>query len=407
MPLSSKERVRRAFAHQEGDRVPIAEIEINSRQASQVLGRPAFTGVGGEFYAKWKAEMLIQGRREEYVTRYAQDLVELYDRLELDLFRVWPGPGRFECIPEQIAPNRWRYMDREFGIWEDVVYTEQYNVSAEVDSSIAAGGMEAFRRYVEAIERSDYDGIGMAVRQYAVSHPIDPSDFDALRHILGDSRGKKIFVLGTARIPYPSECSWLPLYLEAMVSEPDLVDRFNQQMAQRWLHYLRVQAEMGVDGIIDGVDFAGKHGLMVSPRMYRRFIQPYLKMYADECHKYGIPFVKHEDGNLDLIEKEFILSTGIDGYHAIEPVAGMDIGKLKRLYGDRITLLGNVDCSQVLVTGTREQIRHATRDVIRVASPGGGHVLSSSNSIHDGVPLENFMTMIEAGKEYGSYPIEL
>ena len=56
------------------------------------------------------------------------------------------------------------------------------------------------------------------------------------------------------------------------------------------------------------------------------------------------------------IEKEFMIDSGIDGYHAIEPVAGMDIFYLKQKYGKKITLLGNVDCTDILVNGPKEKI---------------------------------------------------
>lgn len=399
--------MQKAFRHEEGDQVPIGELEINSRIASQVIGRTAFTGVGGEFYAKWKAEMLIEGRRDEYVERYAQDLLETYDKLGLDFFRVWFGPSKDAIVPERVGENRWRYTDPEMGIWQEIVYTGQYNVSAEANSSIAEGGMEAFKRYVEAMERSEFDGIGMGVSQNAVSRPIDDSEFDGLRIVLNDRRGRNMFVLGNVRIPYPSQCSWLPIYLEAMASEPEYVHRYSEQMARRWMKYLRQQLEMGVDGMVDGIDFAAGTGPMISPRHYQQFIQPYLRMYAEECHRYGVPFIKHEDGNIEIIEEEFLLNSGIDAYHAIEPAAGMDIGRLKKQYGDKITLMGNVDCSRILVEGSEEEIIEATKDVIWKASPGGGHVLSSSNSIHDGVPLEKFLIMIKAGKKYGRYPIDI
>lgn len=406
MTWTSKDRMRAAFKHVEADRVPIGEIEINSKIASQVIGRTAFTGVGGEFYAKWRAEFLIDDRREEYIERYARDLLDTWCGLGLDYFRVWFGPSRLEPKPVRLAENRWRYEDIEMGIWQDIAYSPDNNMWAEVDSSIAQGGLPAFRRYVEAIEGSEFDGIGMAVRQNAVSRPIDDSEFDALRTVLADQRGQRMFVLGNVRNPYPSECSWLPVYLEAMVAEPDLVDRFSEQMARRWMRYLRAQLTLGVDAVVDGVDFAANNGPLISPRHYRRFIQPYLRMYAADCREYGVPFIKHEDGNIELIEKEFLLNSGLDGYHAIEPAAGMDIGRLKRAYGDRITLLGNIDCSKLLVHGSSSEIEESTREVIRIASPGGGFVLSSSNSIHDGVPLEKYQVMIETAYRHGHYPIE-
>ena len=52
-------------------------------------------------------------------------------------------------------------------------------------------------------------------------------------------------------------------------------------------------------------------------------------------------------------------------------------------------------------------VRNAVKGCIHKASPGGGHILSSSNSIHAGVPPENFIAMVEAAREYGEYPIRV
>jgi uroporphyrinogen decarboxylase len=83
----------------------------------------------------------------------------------------------------------------------------------------------------------------------------------------------------------------------------------------------------------------------------------------------------------------------------------MDIGKVKEAFGNKIAVIGNIDCASLLTFGSPEDVKRATIECIKKASPGGGHILSSSNIIHKGVPPENFLTMIETAKKYGKYPI--
>jgi uroporphyrinogen decarboxylase len=45
------------------------------------------------------------------------------------------------------------------------------------------------------------------------------------------------------------------------------------------------------------------------------------------------------------------------------------------------------------------------RACLAAAAPGGGHLLSSSNSIHSSVRPENYLAMVEALREYGNYPL--
>lgn len=92
---------------------------------------------------------------------------------------------------------------------------------------------------------------------------------------------------------------------------------------------------------------------------------------------------------------------------SLEPVAGMDLATTKRLIGDRMSLVGNVDCEHLLPHGTPEDVRQAVRKCIEDASPGGGYIVSSSNSVHSSCRPENLIAMVEAVKEFGNYPIEL
>ena len=74
--------------------------------------------------------------------------------------------------------------------------------------------------------------------------------------------------------------------------------------------------------------------------------------------------------------------------------------------GDRVAVMGNVDCGHVLCEGTPDDVVEAVKETIAKGSVGGGHVLASSNSIHPGVKPENYRTMVEAAREYGRYPLD-
>ena len=54
-----------------------------------------------------------------------------------------------------------------------------------------------------------------------------------------------------------------------------------------------------------------------------------------------------------------------------------------------------------------EKIKSEVKRIIKIASPGGGHLLSTSNAMHSGIPAENVRAYVEAAHEYGSYPINI
>lgn len=162
--------------------------------------------------------------------------------------------------------------------------------------------------------------------------------------------------------------------------------------------------DLGVDAIIVGDDLADRKGPQISPKIFRDIVFPLAHEIVHEIQRRGIKVIWHSDGNVYPIMRDLVDYVGIDGYHAIEPMAGMDIGIIKNMYGDRISLFGNVDCSHTLCTGTPEDVKRETLDVIEKAAHGGGLNVNSSNSIHNAVKLENFKAMIETVHKYGRYP---
>ena len=80
----------------------------------------------------------------------------------------------------------------------------------------------------------------------------------------------------------------------------------------------------------------------------------------------------------------------------------MDIGEVKRKYGDRVRLIGNIDCGELLSHGSPESVEDAVAKCVADAGMGGGFMLSSSNSIHSSVDPENYLAMVRAGKSTGN-----
>ena len=102
---------------------------------------------------------------------------------------------------------------------------------------------------------------------------------------------------------------------------------------------------------------------------------------------------------------DFLVDSGIDCIDPIDPTANMDIRFIKRKYGKRLCIKGNINCTTTLVNGNLEDVSQEVKDCIKYAGYKGGYILSSSNTIHSGVKFENFLKMVETAKKYGNYPI--
>jgi uroporphyrinogen decarboxylase len=153
-----------------------------------------------------------------------------------------------------------------------------------------------------------------------------------------------------------------------------------------------------------GDDIAYKGKLMFSPDYLRRSFIRCLRSCCEPLKAAGIKVIFHSDGNVMEILDD-MLDAGIDGLNPLEPIAGMDIGYLKRRYGKRLILVGGVDCSQVLPLGTVEEVVAAAKHVLRTAGPGGGLFIGSSSEVTPSTPLENILAFYETARTAGRYPI--
>ena len=141
---------------------------------------------------------------------------------------------------------------------------------------------------------------------------------------------------------------------------------------------------------------------MFSPEVFKKFILPRFTRIVDAIHEEGAFCIKHTDGNIYAL-LDMIVDAGVDAINPIEPAAGMDIRLVKERYGNKVCIIGNIDCGELLSHGTVEEVEQAVRDCIAAASPGGGHIITSSNSIHSSVNPENYLAMVRAVHKYGQY----
>lgn len=156
--------------------------------------------------------------------------------------------------------------------------------------------------------------------------------------------------------------------------------------------------EAGADFMFLPHDEAFNGGPFVSPADFADIVTPYLEELIAHVHSFNVPAIFHSDGMLMPILDQ-IIACKPDGLQSIDPMAGMDIAEVKRLSYPNMALMGNVQCNY-LQTGPEELIRESARYCLKNAAPGGGYIYSSSNTIFQGLPLENYEVMLEELRNY-------
>ncbi len=176
-----------------------------------------------------------------------------------------------------------------------------------------------------------------------------------------------------------------------------------ETVLDRYFDWSAVVAEricsMGFDVLVTTDDMAFKTGPFFSPKVMREVVMPRYRRLAE---KIALPWVIHSDGNVEPFLDD-LLTLGIAGLNPVEEGA-MDIRAIKRQYGDRLCLIGNVDLN-ILSLGTPADVEKEVRRLILEVGPGGGYIVASGNSLTDYVRPENALAMGEATRKYGCYPL--
>ena len=387
--MTGKERVFNAFNHKESDFVPVSDQLIVSKVASEILGRYAYTG-GGEF-AKDKIELLYKGERDFLVERYVEDTIEIHEKLGLDFIRVATVPSKNyskDDLHRKIGENTYLYENKETKNWAIFEFSPSSGQFFCVSSSLDKEGVSALEREIKYIERKMDEEIKFE----------DKSIFDGWDKIV-EKVGNKMAVAFSAGIAIPLH----PVYLECIILKPDWIEIFLEYHTKYTIEFIKEAKKHGADFILGGGDLADKNGPIYSPTVFKKFLMPRYIKILEVCHSLGLFYVYRSDGNTRPLWDIWFFEIGFDGYGEIDKSAGIELKELKEKYGDKITLIGNVDCAKTLVYGSKEDIYKEVEKCINDAKNGGGFILSSSNSIHYNIPPKNFLYMVEAARKFGKY----
>jgi len=298
----------------------------------------------------------------------------------------------------------------------DFVERELDGVTVVEDQRYQDLGGGYYRDEWGIVWQRDAYGIG-----YAVGHPLESWDdlaryrapdpdadhrLHTLQRVVERFGGDKAIVfLGHDTFEFCHYLRGMDRLLMDYVLEPQRVHELSRLIIDYKKRVMQRALELGANIGLTGDDYCHRHAPIMSPAHFAEFILPYLTEIVQVTHEAGAPFIKHTDGNIWPL-LDMLVAAGIDAIDPLEPIAGMDIGRVKERYGDRLALCGNVDCGELLSRGTPPQVIEATKETIAKASPGGGHILASSNSIHPAVRPENYRAMLDTAREWGVYPLD-
>ena len=251
--------------------------------------------------------------------------------------------------------------------------------------------------YIATADRFEHSAIFMHPNPDTVDETIRTSD------LIREKSGDRYFLMrhGDATYSIPSGDE-LTKFVYRIADEPEKVKEEAQKRVDHALEKAtRIKQHGGLDGFALCSDYCFNNAPFLRPRMFSEFITPYLVQLIQGYKEMGFYVIKHTDGNIMPIIDD-LLAAEPHALHSLDPQGGVDIAQIKREYGDRVCLIGNVNCG-LMDTGTEDEVIKSARYALKRGMPGGGYIFSTSNCIYTGMQLSRYELMLDIWRKEGNY----
>jgi len=196
---------------------------------------------------------------------------------------------------------------------------------------------------------------------------------------------------------FGAEIMGIPTFNVMFYKDPELI----QEMAEYWEYYITETIRDAVETLKDRIDMvywwedmADKHGPCISPKLYREFLLPHYKRVTGFLNKNNIDrILMDSDGNIIPI-LDLVIEAGISGTWPLEVNSGMDAIAVKKKYGNKLFLAGNLDKRELAKGG--EAMRREVDSKVPILKEQGGYIPGVDHLVHVEFTYEKF-------KEYADY----
>ncbi|MBN1290571.1 MAG: hypothetical protein JXB48_01945 [Candidatus Latescibacteria bacterium] len=242
---------------------------------------------------------------------------------------------------------------------------------------------------------------------YSCPNPAKTTRYDRMRELITEYGATHAICGGMGSTLF--EPAWhlrgFETFLMDLVANKDFAHELLDKVFDFQLETGKILADIGADLLKLGDDHGTQSSLMMSVGTFREFFKHrYARLFS--AYKEVKPDIKiafHSDGNIEPLLPDLI-ETGVDIFQAVQPLS-IDPGKIKKLYGDRLSFWGTVDIQEVMPFGTPADVEKEIRLRIETVGKGGGLILAPSHAIQPDVPLENILSFYSAAEKYGYYPV--
>jgi uroporphyrinogen-III decarboxylase len=190
----------------------------------------------------------------------------------------------------------------------------------------------------------------------------------------------------------------------ACVEDRPFIEHMLDVSTDYWVRFSRALVKEKIDWCYTGDDFGYKTGLFLPPALLKELWFTRYRRIMDPLKDAGTAVMCHSDGKIDEMVP-WLIDYGVDALNPLDPYC-VDYRDYKRRFGGRIALWGNIDLTFPLSLGKPADVEKDVREHMEIMKPGYGYICSSSHSIVNYIPYENWVTMVNAIHAYGNYERE-
>jgi len=245
------------------------------------------------------------------------------------------------------------------------------------------------------------------VKRLPFPDPYAPGRMDVARREIAKYK-QDYFIVGDLELSL-FEMAWHMVGLEKFLVDLSTGEPYVDVLFDRVLEFTigigKQLVELGVDAIWCGDDVGAQNGMLISPKMWRRYLKPrHAQLFKElKATNSNVLIAYHTDGAVEPVLNELI-EIGMEVFNPVQPnVPGHDPAALKAKYGDRMAFWGAIDQQQLLPRGTPAEIEADVASKIKILGQGGGYLCSPAHIIQADVSVENVEAFIAAVKKHGVY----
>jgi uroporphyrinogen decarboxylase len=365
--MDSRERTFIALDHQEPDRIPL----------------DCWVSKG----TKHKINSKMQLSHEDFLDKYDIDL-------------------RYIEGPEYIGPN----LESESGLEKDI-----WGVSRKPVSVWVSDGSATFKEVYQEVLESPLKKCSRVEEIFDYPHwpSADWFDYNCIEKQCDEirDRGRVAVFMGDrlnrfAQLKPAMYLRGMSQIFFDMLESPEIVNSIFQHIISFYIEYENriLQAARGkIDILVTGDDFGMQNGLMISPSMWKEMLEKGFSEYINVAKDHGAKVMHHTCGSVYGIIEHFI-DCELDILQSVQPEAsGMDPGRLKSDFGDRLCFQGGISIQKILPFMNPDDVRAHVASVLGQMMPGGGYIAGTAHNIQADTSIENIRALFEAYHLYGGY----